>query len=242
VLTGQALIPELGPSLGRLTDPSSPPAPASLAITCDDIRLDLVTGIFELAGAARGFAASGDNAGAMASLGRASWLGLWERATCALAERVGVESNAVLRDAAAESHFPERTLTTLLLTPADVHSIAVRLGSGGAPFVAALDTLELAARSARGEAQMDEWRAALEAAARRLESAWLSAVGAAAVEEQQFRRQAELVRAWRRPTWPLWLVTVIVVAAAAYVGLVIGGYVPVPRWLRGVAEFWWGLF
>ena len=40
-------------------------------------------------------------------------------------------------------------------------------------------------------------------------------------------------------TWPLWLVTVLVVAAAAYVGLVLGGYLRVPPALEGLADWWW---
>jgi hypothetical protein len=47
------------------------------------------------------------------------------------------------------------------------------------------------------------------------------------------------VRSWRRPTWPLWLVTALVLAAAIWLGLVLGGYIPVPDPLRGLAEWWW---
>ena len=49
----------------------------------------------------------------------------------------------------------------------------------------------------------------------------------------------ERVRRWRRPRWPLWLITVVVVGAAAYVGLVLGGYLPVPAALDGLAQWWW---
>jgi len=55
-------VPELGPSLGRLTDPAQPGA-GPLGIRLDDIRLKLVTGVFELAGAGRSFAAAGDAVG-----------------------------------------------------------------------------------------------------------------------------------------------------------------------------------
>jgi hypothetical protein len=66
----------------------------SLDLILDDIRLDLVTGIFELAGAARSFAASGDRQGAISSLSRVAWLGLWERAVAAAAERLAALVNA----------------------------------------------------------------------------------------------------------------------------------------------------
>ncbi|MEO7985202.1 MAG: hypothetical protein ABI766_01625 [Gemmatimonadales bacterium] len=242
MLTKQPLVPELGPSLGRLTDPSAPGSRTPLGLTYDDIRLDLVTGIFELAGAARGFAASGDTEGAMASLGRVGWLGLWERAVGAAAARIGEAANSRLREAATESRFSARKLKELLLTSTDVRSISARLGSGGAPFVGALDALEQAVHSARANSRQDEWRAALEAAARRLESAWLAMVAAATIEEQQWRNEAERVRAWCRPMWPVWVVTTIVLAVAAYLGLVVGGYLAVPEPLRGLTEFWWSRF
>ena len=95
-------IPELGPSLGRLTDPAEP-APGALGIRLDDIRLKLVTALFELAGAARSFAAAGDPAGAAASLNRVAWLGVWEQAVAASAERVTGSVNARLEEAAAVS-------------------------------------------------------------------------------------------------------------------------------------------
>lgn len=242
MLTKQPPVPELGPSLGRLTDPPAPGPRTPLGLSYDDIRLDLVTGIFDLAGAARGFTASGDTAGAMASLGRVAWLGLWERAVGAAAARLGEAANSRLREAAAESRFPARRLKGAFLTATDVRSISARLGSGGAPFVGALDALEQAVHSARADARQDEWRAALEAAARRLESAWLAMAAAANIEEQQWRNEAERVRAWRRPLWPMWLVMAIAAAAAAYLGLVVGGYLPVPELLRGITDFWWNRF
>ncbi len=245
MLTERWTVPELGPSFGRLTDPPASGAPTPLALAYDDIRLDLVSGIFDLAGAAREFAGSGDREGAMASLGRVGWLGLWERAVGASAARLGEAANARLHDAAAESRFPTRRLRPLVMTPDDVRSTAARLGSGGAPFVAALDELEEAvhaASGARGDERMDEWRAALEAAARRLESAWLALAAMASVEEQHWSDQADRIRAWRRPTWPIWLVSAVVALAAAYAGLVVGGYLPVQPVLRPLTEFWWSRF
>jgi hypothetical protein len=247
VLTDQWTVPELGPSLGRLTDPPSPGSRSPLGLIYDDIRIDLVTGIFDLAGAGRGFAAAGDRAGAMASLGRVAWIGLWERAVGSVAGRIGDAANAQLRAAAAESRFPIRRLRGLLLGPSDLRAIAARLGSSGTPFVSALDTLEQTARSAsstqpRPGGQIDDWRSTLEAAARRLESAWLALVSAASAEEQHWRNEAERVRTWRRPRWPLWLITLAVIGVAGYVGLVVGGYLPVPPALSGLTDYWWSRF
>jgi hypothetical protein len=247
VLTEPWTIPELGPSLGRLTDPPSPGPRSPLGLTYDDIRLDLVTGIFDLAGAGRGFATAGDRDGAMASLGRVAWIGVWEHAVGSVASRISDAANTQLRAAGAESRFSPRRLRRLLLDPSDTRAIAARLGSTATAFDSALDGLEQTARSATGSparsgAHTDEWRAALEAAARRLESAWLALLFAAGVEEQHWCGEVERVRAWRRPRWPVWLISVLVLAAAGYIGLVVGGYVPVPPWLTPLTDFWWSRF
>jgi len=237
-------VPELGPSLGRLGDPP-PEAPAGpLGARLDDIRLRLVTGLFELAGAGRAFAAAGDPDGAVASLGRVAWLALWERAVAASAERVAATVNAALQVAAAESRFPRRRLRAALLTPDDTRAIAARLGGGGGPFVAALDELEQVAQGATAHRARErpagaEWRSALTAAARRLEAAWLALEQAAATEQRRWQVDVERVRAWRLPRWPLWLLTAVVLAGATYLGLVLGGYLPVPPPLAAFAELWW---
>jgi hypothetical protein len=239
------LVPELGPSLGRLVDPPLMRGDrGSLDLVLDDIRLNLVTSIFELAGAARSFAAAGDRQGAISSLSRVAWLGLWEQAVAASAQRLAEVVNARLGDAAVESRLPPRRLEAFLLKAEDVRAIASRLGSGGAGFVGALDALEqtvpgAAASGTRGRASEEEWQRALAGAARRLESAWLALVAGARVEQDHWKAEIERVRAWRRPTLTLWLLSAAVMAAVTYLGLVLGGYLPVPPPLRPVAEFWW---
>lgn len=234
-------VPELGPSLGRLTDPAYPTGP--LGVRLDDIRMKLVTGVFELAGAGRSFAAAGDAEGAAASLNRVAFLGLWEKAVGASAERVTATVNARLEAAAAESRYPRRKLRRVLLTPADTRAIAARLGGGGAPFVAALDELELAAHgiatSRGGERAAAQWRSALNAVARRLEAAWLALEEASEREQRRWETDVWGVHRWRLPRWPLWLLTALVLGGAVYLGLVLGGYVRVPPGLEGFAQFWW---
>jgi hypothetical protein len=234
------IVPELGPSLGRLTDPGPEAGAEAAGLRLDDIRLRLVTGVFELAGAARGFAVSGDEQGAMASLSRVAWLGLWEKALASAAERITASVNTGLDVAAEESRFPRRRLEPLRLRPDDTRAIAARLGRGGAPFVAALDQLELAARgsSSNGDA-VRAWRDQLNASARRLEAAWLALENAAAQEQRHWQVEVDRVRRWRRPRGPLWLITLLVLGAAAYLGLVLGGYLPVPAALEGLAQWWW---
>lgn len=237
------LVPELGPSLGRLVDPHSANRGA-LGVALDDVRLDLVTGVFDLAGAGRSFATSGDHGSAVASLGRMEWLRLWEKAVAATAVRITAEANAALRLAAEESRFPKRRLRRLELTDDDTRAIGARLGSGGAGLVAALDTLDQAGHatgggSGRGAVPALVWQTALSATARRLESAWIALEETALAEQERWAAEISTVRAWRRPTWPVWLITAVLGAAAAYVGLVLGGYLPVPPVLESLAAFWW---
>ena len=229
-------VPELGPSLGRLVVPPVEGAEGPLGARLDDIRLRLATGVFDLAGAARSFATAGDPGGATGSLSRIALLGLFEKAVEASAERIAATVNAQLQSAAAESRYPAARVRRLLLGSDDTRAIAARLGSGGAGFVAALDAMEQAARA---RSAPGEWQDALLAAARRLESAWLALEEGAEAEQRHWQADVMRVRAWRRPAWPLWTITLLVLAAAAYFGLLVGGYLPVPGSLEEFTAWWW---
>jgi hypothetical protein len=239
------VVPELGPSLGRLSDPpSTPDHSGALGVVLEDIRLELVSGIFDMAGAARSFMAAGDHQGAIASLGRVGWLDRWERAVAASAQRLADVVNTRMRAAAVESRLPERRLQPLLLRPEDIRAIGSRLGSGGAGFVSALDALEQTVPAAsalgpRGRMGQEEWQVALATAARRLESAWLALSESALREQERWSKDIERVKTWKRPTLVLWLITALVLLLLSYLGLMLGGYLPVPKPLQGLAELWW---
>ena len=235
------VVPELGPLLGRLADPAVGP---TRGLALDDVRFALLSELFELGGAARQFAAEGDVAAAASSLGRHGLLEAWERAGAVVAARVTERIDARLRGAAAESRLPRRRLARLLLDDEERRAISVRLGVAGGPFVVALDALEHtvpgvgrteAGLDAAGQPEDD----ALGHVARRLEVAWERLSAAAGDEEAAWDAEIERVRQWRRPRWPLWAITAMVFGVALYLGLVLGGFVPVPGVLRPFAEYWW---
>ena len=58
-------------------------------------------------------------------------------------------------------------------------------------------------------------------------------------EGARWKVEIDKVRDWTRPRWPLWLFSGLVIAAASWLGLVLGGFLEVPGWLRPFAEFWW---
>ncbi|MGH7580073.1 MAG: hypothetical protein ACREM9_07875, partial [Gemmatimonadales bacterium] len=72
-----------------------------------------------------------------------------------------------------------------------------------------------------------------------LEAAWLALEEAAVVEQREWQADVARIRSWHLPRWPLWLLTAVLLAGATYLGLVLGGYLPVPPRLAGFAEFWW---
>ena len=240
-----ALVPELGPALGRLCARARPADQRWVRL--DDVRLEIASRVLELGGAAREFASADDRPAAVSSLNRQAWLVEWERAVAEAAGRIARAVDARLDAAAREARLWARRRRGLGLSDADRRAIAGRLGAGGFAFLQALEVLEqlvpaASAGGARGDAAAREWQEALLGVARRLESAWLELEAATAREEALWAPEIDRVRAWRRPTWPLWLVSAVLLAAATYLGLVFGGYLPVPGWLHGAAEAVWTRF
>ena len=220
-------LPELGPSLGRLVLPPVSPAAEPLA----PIRLALVTGLFDAAGQTRTALAAGSVAEARAGLAPAVWSALWGRgaedATTAVVNALESRLNA----AAAESRMPPRMRERLRITDAERRAIHARLGAGGSAMLRESDLLP--------EADDAEWVERVGAVARRVESAWLALDGAAAHELSEWEPEIAAARSWRRPSWPLWVVTLAVLVLATWAGLLLGGYLPVPGPLRPFVEFWW---
>ena len=119
-------IPELGPSFGELALPSGVPRTRGtrVSVPLDDLRLELVTELFDLAGAAREFAAGGDRASAVQSLNRAAWLGAWERTVERVAARLAEAFNRRLEAAAMESRLPAKRVAELAMRAEETSSLA----------------------------------------------------------------------------------------------------------------------
>lgn len=234
-----SLVPELGPALGRLTARTST---TRSTVPLDDLRLELVSTIFEHAAAARAF--DTDAAAAASALNRATWLGAWETTVAGVAARLAERVERELQGAAVESRVPPRRRAELRLTDADRRAIAGRLGSGSLAFLRSLDALErlvpaVSSSGTRAAGAIAEWQEALLSVARRLESAWLAVEDAAAREPGVWAESIESVRRWHRPRWPLWVTTAVVLLVAGYVGLVFGGYLPTAGPVGALARAWW---
>lgn len=237
-------IPELGPSLGRLVAP--PPGAVDTGasgVWLDDVRLALVSQLFDLAGDARRWAREGDTELALATLGRAAWDDTWQQAVQAAAARLATSVSARLIAAAREVRLPASRTRDLPLDVDEVRALGARLSAGAGPFHAALEQLDRAAHPVRGgkpsAAAVSAWQDALGTAARRLELAWLALEEVMATEWRSAEAEVADLRRWRRPVWPLWLFAALLFGAATYAGLVVGGYVPVPAFLRDPVEALW---
>ena len=241
---GTLVIPELGPSLGRLVAPPPPPPgtpPSWIAV--EDIRIALVTQLFDLAGDARRWAAGGDQELALATLNREAWEGAWKRAVDTVAVRGAGAVSERLLAAATEVRLPTRRARALPLDADEIQAFGARLAGGSAALIEALAALDRAAQRVRGDhARPDavaEWQNCLVTAARRLESAWLALDEALAREWREWAAEVEELRGWRRPLGPLIAIGVALLLLAGYVGLLLGGYLPVPGILRGIVGAIW---
>ena len=227
-------IPELGPSLGKIVTGTGRD-PGGLGL--DAIRYRLTTRLFEAAGEARRLASRDERQAAVATVGRTMWLEAWEEAVAGVAELLLARIAGRLDAEARAVRMPKRRRQRLQLDPAQQGALAARLGSAGAGLVAALDLLEERAAPALGATALeretvDAWQEALATAARRLEAAWLELEEAIESEWRHWERVADAVARWRKPLWPVLIVGCIVIVGAAWLGLVMGGYIAAPVWLQ----------
>lgn len=230
-------VPELGPQLGKVVT-GTRRRPGGLQL--DAIRYRLATRVFEAAGEARRLASREERSSVLEVLGRAAWLGVWQEAVSGVADLVATHVAQRLDEEARRVRMPERRRRRQHLDAADRRALAARLGSAGAGLMPALDRIESAAELARGatpieRAAVAQWQEALKTAARRLEAAWLALEDATEREVGRWEAVAAEIARWRKPLWPVLLVGAPALGAAAWLGLVLGGYLPPPPWL---ARLW----
>ncbi len=220
-------VPELGPLLGRFAD-SAPRGPAAFPL--DDLRFRLLSGLYQRFGQARRALEAGDMAGAAAQISRDAWLGLWREASSTVTARLLAELDRRFEAARAESRMPPARLLPLKPSEADRGTIRARIDAAGIP----LERLE------SPEAAPD-LKTALLRAAMALDSSW-ERLGAAAVAELlSWEREIARVRAWRRSTMPLWLITAVAIILTLALGLSLGGYLPAPGPLGALQRWFWSL-
>lgn len=230
-------IPELGPFLGKLiTGTGRTPGNVRL----DDIRTRLVTRIIEAAGEARRLSANEERGPAVAALGREAWLAAWDEAVGALAALLVARYDAQLAAEARAVRMPRRLRRRVALDDGERRSVTARLGSSGAILIQALDAVErrgaaALAATALQRGDLTAWQESLKTAARRLEAAWLALEDAVEAEAARWSEVADRVAQWRKPLWPVWVLGVLGLVLAAWVGLMYGGYLPAPEWL---VELW----
>src|SRR5262249_50600579 len=146
-------------------------------IPLDDLRVGLVSQLFELTGDARRWAREGDRELALATLNREAWEGIWTRAVQAVAGRAATRIDERMSAAGREARLPGRRRNALPLDESEVRALAARLAHGAGPLHQSLIELDKAAQLVRSDRAPAEavagWEEALLTSARRLEAAWL---------------------------------------------------------------------
>ena len=230
-------VPELAPSLGRIIVPRRLLDPW---VPLDDIREELATRVLELGGEGRAAAArepGGDGrARVLEVTGRRAWAAAWDHAVRRAGARVAEALDAEITRTARQARLPRRRLRRHLLTNAEKRAIVARLGTGGGPFVAALDELEAAAAGAADASVLEKdahaaWQEALRTVARRLEAAWLALEAEVDAERERWNPEIDALAAWRPALWPIFVIWIPVAAILLWLGLILGGYLPAPAWL-----------
>jgi hypothetical protein len=236
-------VPELAPSLGRIIVPRRQQEPW---VPLDDIREELATRVLELGGEGRAAAAQesngGDRSRVLETTGRRAWTAAWDHAVRRAAMRVADALDAEITRTARRVRLPRRRLRRHLLTGAEKRAINARLGTGGGPFVAALDELEGAAGRVADASVLEKdahaaWQEGLRTVARRLEAAWLALESEVEEERRRWDGELETIAQWRPALWPIFVFWVPLAALLVWLGLVLGGYIPAPAWLASRLGF-----
>ena len=223
-------LPEIGPYLGRLPEVTRRFDDPTLGL--DSVRLQLVSDLFELTDAARGFLSVDDFPGARSALDRPRWLEIWRAASNDAAVRTVAALKEQLVRAQANSGCPERILRRFQSGAEAQEILAAQLAAAGIP---------LERQIARGFPAGAGWWEAVRQAASALEDSWEQLEDIVRRELADGRRGAAVVEAWRPSPVPWVVAAASLTAVLGWVGLVLGGYLPRPSWLEWLARAFWSL-
>ncbi len=223
-------LPEIGPYLGRLGDATRRFDDPHVGL--DEVRLATVSELFERAHAARGFLLIGDLAGARAALDRIEWLGVWRSAASKVADLTIASIGARIERAQRLSGCPNRLASRRLPGPEDREVLGAKLEAAGIP---------LERQVARGFPSDDRWPEAVRQSAVALEDSWeqLEVVVREALRAAE--PDVDAIARWRPSPLPWQIGFGILAAIAGWLGLTLGGFLPLPGWLDGLHRWFWSL-
>ena len=227
---GRVELPEIGPYLGRLIDLGR--RFEAEDVDLDAIRIALVTDLFERAGAARGFLLTGDLGGAASALDRSTWLRVWQRAAESAASRVIDAIEGRLQRAAAKSGISHRRLGPLRPDSDDRAMLRAKCEAAGIPLEDALE---------RSRESSEPWFGQVRRLAAALEDSWERLEAAVGRDLDEWTPRVLTVERWRPSRVPTLVVGSLLVGAAGWLGLALGGFLPVPAVLRPFAQWFWSL-
>jgi hypothetical protein len=222
-----AEIPELGPLLGRFAS-SAPRGPVGFPL--DDLRYRLLSGLYERFAQARRDLAAGQDARAAERISRESWVELWREASSTAGDRLLAELDRRFAVAQLESRMPADRLAALKPSDADRRTTRSRLEAAGIP----LERME-------SPETAEDLTTGLLHAAMALDASWERLGSTTVAELAAWDHDVARVRAWRRSTTPLWIVTVLALVLAVALGLSLGGYLPAPGPIGALQRWFWSL-
>lgn len=223
-LTG---VPELGPLLGRFAG-SAPRGPEAFPL--DDLRFKLLSSLYERFGQARGELAAGNPSRAAQLISRETFLELWQEASGTAGDRLLAELDRRFDSARGESRMPPAAAAALRPSEADRKTIRARIGAAGIPLERIVSPPEA-----------ENLNTSLLHAAMALDDSWERLGSTIVAELRAWEGDVTRVRAWRRSTVPLWVITALTALLAIALGLSLGGYLPAPGPLGVLQRWFWSL-
>ncbi len=231
-------VPELGPSLGKLITGTGR---APYGVPLDAARIRLVSRIIDATGEARRLASRDERDAAVLAVGRSVWLESWEEAVADVVDTFAEHVQERILGEASVVRMPRRVRRRLAFADRDRRTLVARLGSAGAGLVAALDRmnargLHAVDATALERDVMESWQEALLTVASRLEASWIALEEGLEAEARHWDQVTGAIGRWRKPLWPVFLVGGFALVVAAWLGLVLGGYLRSPVWFAALWE------